>query len=272
VVPRATELVKMAANKVGDAMGSHQSLPSASDPIVQPAVGSPSVQSSPVSASISLKKRIAVLEVKDNGLTLPLSNKLERIGGGLLLDHHDPSFLAKYSALSDMTDWSVVSVRLQQEFDTNVLLLVWAPDTIVPGKTLLGAVYDGLSGSLVRTVVVQIPSYNQTDLAAQSSAVSDALDEMAGKLKAVIAFLPWHGRVVSVENDRIYINAGREAGLTIGQLLKVYRGGKVIPGVGFATGERVATVQVSGFVGANGAYGVVKDGRGVQAKDMIAVE
>jgi hypothetical protein len=75
-----------------------------------------------------------------------------------------------------------------------------------------------------------------------------------------------------VENDRIYINAGREAGLTIGQLLKVYRGGKVIPGVGFATGERVATVQVSGFVGANGAYGVVKDGRGVQAKDMIAVE
>jgi hypothetical protein len=75
-----------------------------------------------------------------------------------------------------------------------------------------------------------------------------------------------------VGNGRVYVNAGSEAGLRIGQVLKVYRGGKAVPGVGFVPGEEVATVEIRGFAGVNGAYGIVKDGKGVQADDMIAVE
>ncbi len=81
-----------------------------------------------------------------------------------------------------------------------------------------------------------------------------------------------YGKVAAVEGDRAYINAGKEAGLKMGQLLRVYHGGKVVAGLGFAPGERIAVLEVAGFIGTNGAYGVVKEGKGVQANDLVAIE
>jgi hypothetical protein len=46
----------------------------------------------------------------------------------------------------------------------------------------------------------------------------------------------------------------------------------VIPGLGFAPGERIATLEISGFIGADGAYGIVRDGKDVQVNDLVAVE
>lgn len=261
LVPRATDLVKKVADKVTG------SLQASDNTTASLAAGAPEHA---VSASNLLKKRIAVLEVKENGLQLPLSNRLE--GSGILLDQHQPAFLAKRSELLEMADLSAASRRLQREFDSDVSIFISAPDLIAPGKTILGALYDGFSGDLVRTVEVQIQPYNITDPAAQKGALGVALDEMAVKLKAVAALLPWHGSVVSVQGDRVYLDAGREAGLALGQKIKVYRGGKVIPGVGFTPGEPVATVVINGFVGANSAYGKIKDGNVVQAKDLIVVE
>jgi hypothetical protein len=274
-VPRGTELVKKGYDKVSEAMSSPKPVTGES------AVAAPATQAQPVPvpvsaqplpATVSLKSRIAVLEAKDNGLILPLSNKLERLGAGILLDHHQPSFPAKYSDLSNMADWSAVSVRLQQEFGATISVFIWVPDQVAPGKVILATVYDGLGGGVVKTVVAQIPSYAPTDPAAQNTAQDAALDEIAGKLKAVTALLPWYGKVVAVGNGRVYINAGSEAGLRVGQILKVYRGGKAVLGVGFTPGEQVATVEIKGFAGVNGAYGVVKDGKGARADDLIAVE
>ncbi|MDR3578947.1 MAG: hypothetical protein P4L44_03175 [Oryzomonas sp.] len=274
-VPRATELVKKGVEKVSEAM-SNSKPASGESAVTAPATQAlpvpVPVSAQPLPATVPLKSRMAVLEAKDNGLILPLSNKLEHFGAGILLDHQQPSFLAKYSDLSNMADWPAVSVRLQQEFGTTVSVFVWVPDQVAPGKTILGTVYDGLSGGVVKTVVAQIPSYAPTDPAARNAALDVALDELAGKLKAVSALLPWYGKVVAVGNGRVYVNAGSEAGLRVGQVLKVYRGGKAVPGVGFVPGEQVATVEIRGFAGVNGAYGVIKDGKGVQAEDMIAVE
>jgi hypothetical protein len=275
-VPRASVLVEKGASKLSEVMGSSKpdsnevaSAPASSQ--VQPVPAVVPVQTPQL--NISPKRRIAVLEVKDNGLILPLSNKLEHLEAGILLDRHLPSFMGKYSAFPDRSDWGAFSVRMQREFGANVSVFVSAPDRIAPGKIILGAVYDGFSGYLVRTVEAQMPSYTPpADPSSPSSALNVALDELAGKLKSVIAFLPWYGRVVSVDNDRVYINAGSETGLKLGQLLKVYRGGKVVPGVGFALGERVAIVEIRGFVGADGAFGVVKEGKTVQVDDLIAVE
>jgi hypothetical protein len=274
-VPRATELVKKGYDKVSEAMSSSNPVPNGSAVTTPATLAQPvpaPVPAQPLPATAPLKSRIAVLEAKDNSLILPLSDKLERLGAGILLDHQQPSFLAKYSDLSNMADWSAVSVRLQQEFGATISVFVWVPDQVAPGKIILGTVYDGLSGGVVKTVVAQIPSYTPTGPAAQNAARDAALDEMAGKLKTVTALLPWYGKVVAVGNGRVYINAGSEAGLRVGQMLKVYRGGKAVPGVGFVPGEQVATVEIKGFAGVNGAYGVVKDGKEVQADDMIAVE
>jgi hypothetical protein len=76
---------------------------------------------------------------------------------------------------------------------------------------------------------------------------------------------------VAIEADRIYINAGHEAGINLAQKLTVYRGGKVVQGLGFAPGTAVGTVVVSGFVGSNGAIAVAKDGVLIHSTDIIAV-
>lgn len=269
-VPRAAQVVKKGFSKMSDAMGGSTSASPAAPQVQSAPIAVPAPEQHPA-VTTSLKNRIALVEVKDNGLILPLSTRLERLGTGILLDRHQPASTAE-PASSSMTDWGAVSVHMNHELDAIVTVFVWAPDRVGPGKTLLGAVYDGLSGGPVRTVFAQIPSYAPADPAAQTAAVGVALDELAGRLKTALALLPWYGKVISVENDRVYINAGSEAGLRRGQLLSVYRGSKVVPGVGFALGDRVATLELRGLVGANGAYGVIRDGNGVQADDTVAVE
>ena len=272
-VPRATDLIKKGFSKMTAA--SDVSQPAANVPASATTV-LPSVQTvqpvasvQPLPVSIPLKNLIAVLDVKESGLLLPLSNKLETLGGGILLDHHDPSFMAKHSTFSNMTDRGDVSQRMQQEFGAIVSVFVSGPDRIAPGKIILGSVYDGLSGKIVRTVEAQIPDYSLNDPAAQNAALAVALDGLAGRLKSVIAFLPWRGKIVTIEKDHIFINAGSEAGVRLGQLLKVYRDGKVIPGVGFVLGDQVATVEIRGLVGANSAYGVVTDGKVPHVNDIV---
>ena len=86
------------------------------------------------------------------------------------------------------------------------------------------------------------------------------------------ALIPHFGLVVAVEGEKVYFNLGREDRITQGQKLKVYRGGTVIEGLGLAPGEPKGTVEVMGFVGTRGGYGLVRQGGPVQTNDLIGVE
>lgn len=274
--PRGGELVKKGYEKVMGspqtaAAGAPQVAPQAPAPVM---VGQQTVNPAPqpVLAPIPLKSRIAVLESGENGLLLPLMDRMRSCAAGVLLDPGQPAFLAKYSTVTNQAERAAFAVRLQQEYGATVAVFVAAPDQVAPGKTVQGEIYDGMGSGLVRTVTAVIPSYAPADGAAREAAQGKALAELTERVREVVALLPWYGKVVAVEGDRVYINAGREAGLRVGQILRIERPGKVVAGLGFAPGERVATLEVGGFVGTNGAYGVIKEGKGVQANDIIAVE
>ena len=81
---------------------------------------------------------------------------------------------------------------------------------------------------------------------------------------------PWYGKVFAVEGQRVYLNAGRESGLQIGQKVKVYQGGKVIAGIGFDPGKEIATLEIAGFIGTNGSYGAVKEGQSISVSDTVS--
>lgn len=85
-------------------------------------------------------------------------------------------------------------------------------------------------------------------------------------------FIPRFGLVVGVDGDRVYFNLGREAGITPFQKLKVYRGGTVVEGLGLAPGELVATIEVQGFVGTGGGYGLIKQGGQLRVNDLVGAE
>lgn len=84
--------------------------------------------------------------------------------------------------------------------------------------------------------------------------------------------VPHFGLVVALEGTRIYFNLGREDGIAPGQKLKVYRGGTVVKGLGLAPGETVGELEVQGYVGSNGAWGVMKQGGAARNSDLVGFE
>ncbi len=276
-IPRGGVLVKKGFERVA---GTKEAAPHEEVPVtvaqqpVPAAVAAPVIVPAPQPAAvpIHLKSRIAVLESGGNGLLLPLSNRISTASAGILVDNHQVAFLAKNAAMASQAEQGAFALRLQQEYGANAAVFVSAPDLIAPGKYVQGAVYDCLGGVLVRTVSARIPQYAVADNAARDAALETALTELAAQVKYVVGLLPWYGKVAALEGDRAYINAGRESGIRIGQAVRVYHRGKVIPGLGFAPGERIATLEISGFIGADGAYGILRDGKDVQVNDLVAVE
>jgi hypothetical protein len=84
--------------------------------------------------------------------------------------------------------------------------------------------------------------------------------------------VPRFGLVVALDGEKVFFNLGRDSGITPSQKLKVYRGGTVIEGLGLAPGELVATIEVQGFVGTNGGYGLVKQGGPLRINDLVGAE
>ncbi len=275
-VPRGKELVKQGAEQLLHA--DKQSAPQEGSPARQqtasatapsPAAGRVAVAVEPAPA---VKSRIALLELGQNGLVHPLNEDLRRAAIGVMLDPAQAAFLAQYATITNQAEKGAFAKRLQQDYGVNVVVYVTAPDGAAPGKTLTAEVFDAMGGGLLRRLDAAIPPFAAADQAARDAAVAKALTTLTGGIKDLVALLPWYGRITAVEGNRAYIAAGREVGLRVGQVLKVYHDGKFVDGLGFAPGEQVGTLQIGGFVGPNGSFAAIKEGQGVRAADVVSVE
>jgi len=219
----------------------------------------------------AVKSRIVALEVGRNGLLLPFREKLKSTSAGILLEPGQGS-IGSYGSVSSQAERLSLSKLLYQDLNSNLVLFIMAPDQIAPGKKFVVEIYDGMGGGVLREVEAIIPAYGAADQAARDAAVASALASVTGKVRDVVALVPWYGRIVTIDGERVYINAGKEAGINIGQELKIFRGGKFVAGLGFAPDEMIGTLKIQGFAGPNGAYGVVKDGQPVRVTDLVASE
>ena len=218
-----------------------------------------------------IKSRIVALEVGRNGLLLPFQEKLKSASAGILLEP-DQGSIGSYGLITSQAERLALSKRLYQDLSSNLVLFIMAPDQVAPGKKFMVEIHDGMGGGVLREVDAIIPAYDAADRAARDAAVVSTLSSVTGKVKEVVALVPWYGRIVAMDGERVYINAGKEAGITIGQELKIFRGGKFVAGLGFAPDEMIGTLKIQGFAGLNGAYGVVKNGQHVRITDLVAGE
>ena len=221
---------------------------------------------------VALKHRMVIIEIGQNGLTQPLQEQLRRAGVAIMADPAQAAFLAQSATLAGPDGKSGFAVRLQQEYNVNEVIFVSAADGPAPGKTVAAEVYDTMGGGLLRGYDAVIPTYKTTDQAARDAAVAEALAGIAARVKELTPLLPWYSRISSVNGNRAFISAGKEAGLRIGQTLKVYRSGKFLKGVGYAPGSKIGMLEVDGFVGPNGAFCAIKDGQGIEAADVVSAE
>ena len=146
----------------------------------------------------------------------------------------------------------------------NAPATIWVPRSYVEsgpprGGELAKRSYNAIMGT-------GTPAANKT---AQAGAAPTGIAAVGGKPAHIVATF---GLIAAVDNEKIFFNLGQEAGIVKGQKLKVYRGGTVVEGLGLAPGENVATVEVVGFVGTRGGYGIVKQGGPVQTNDLIGAE
>lgn len=87
--------------------------------------------------------------------------------------------------------------------------------------------------------------------------------------------LDWMGRVAKIIGTRIYINAGRNSGLNLGDILKVITEGQEIYDpesgalIGMSDGEVKGTLEVVDYFGADGAVCILHSGGAVTEGDFV---
>ena len=85
----------------------------------------------------------------------------------------------------------------------------------------------------------------------------------------------WVGRVAKIIGNKIYINAGRNSGMQVGDILKVITEGQEIFDpetgalVGVSKGQLKGTIEVVEYFGPDGSVAVVHSGGSVQEGDFV---
>jgi len=117
-------------------------------------------------------------------------------------------------------------------------------------------------------------NYDQTlSENALRSAIVQLFDNMIQRMSEV----PWTGKVAAVDSENIYINAGTETGLKIGEILTVYRPGKEIIdpdtklSMGF-TRTKVGQIIIESYFGKNGSIAKKISGDKIMQNDIVTYE
>lgn len=276
-VPRGGELIEKGYDSLRENIagsGSPQQAPqqaAASAPTVS-AVAAP--VATPVSAATAprVRNRIFTVEIGQNGLLARFNEELRKAPAEIMIDPTRAAFVARYAAVATPSERAALAVKLQEDFGANLVFFISAAEGISSGSMVSVEIFECNGGTLVRSINAEIQPFTPADKAARDAALSATVRNLAEQVRDVVRLVPWYGKVVTVEGERVYINAGKESGLVLGRTLNVYRGGKVMEKLGFAPGQRTGILEITGYVGTDSAFGIVKQGAKAQAGDLVGIE
>jgi len=146
---------------------------------------------------------------------------------------------------------------------------------------LKGEIREGFTGqalSLLSAKGTQTGSGSQEALA-RVEALKQASDQLSTAILKKAVEYEWSARVLSVEDGRVRINAGRRSGLQEGDLLRVFKsdGQEVYhPAtklfVGLDLGDSKGKVRVTDFFGADAAIAKITEGSGFAPNDLLKLD
>ena len=106
------------------------------------------------------------------------------------------------------------------------------------------------------------------------AAITKFMDNLIQQLQST----EWSGRIAKVSGSTVYINAGKDVGLEIGNLLRVYSLGEEIYDpqtrvlLGREEGPLKAELIVTGYVDANLTKATIKSGTGLTVNDVVKLK
>lgn len=97
-------------------------------------------------------------------------------------------------------------------------------------------------------------------------AIDLTLSELSRDLSRELESMNWSCRVVKIEGDEIYLNAGKLTGLKVGDILEVFR-----PDENGSRGEPKGRIRISGFLGIDGSTGTPIGTRKPDLRDIVTL-
>lgn len=142
-------------------------------------------------------------------------------------------------------------------------------------------IYNTDTGTLMRQLSGRNPvflSREKGDLSSEKAkikAIDLSIEIIAEDMLKTILSLDWHARIASIENGRVYINAGRLSGLEKGSILEAYAPGQQIldsrtkSPLGTAKGTYKGELEVVELFGVDASWAKPKKGGAFSATDMV---
>jgi hypothetical protein len=95
------------------------------------------------------------------------------------------------------------------------------------------------------------------------------------KIAELASKLDWVGRVAKIIGNKVYLNAGRDSGINIGDILKIITEGQEIFDpetgalIGMSKGDMKGTIEVIDYFGTDGAIAILHSGGQVLEGDFV---
>lgn len=135
---------------------------------------------------------------------------------------------------------------------------------------------ESKKGLTVDTQQFSFENQNEFDESLVGKATRKAIEEIMTKLGGQMGSLPWQAKVIKVADNLVYINAGSEAGLKVGDALEVISKGEELidPDTGLSLGaeeSKVGVIEVSDNSIGNGKASkcIIKSGGGFKPGDLV---
>lgn len=115
----------------------------------------------------------------------------------------------------------------------------------------------------------------QDDPGAVQYVVEVAFEKTIPILMEALQKFSWEGRVALVRGERVYLNAGRQSGLNIGDVLRIVESQEEVYDpensqfIGNIKGRMKGTVEVMSYFGNDGAVTTVHSGSGFKENDLV---
>ncbi len=106
-------------------------------------------------------------------------------------------------------------------------------------------------------------------------AVRVAVRKAIPKVVELASKLDWVGRVAKIIGNKIYLNAGRESGINIGDILKIITEGTEIYDpesgalIGISKGDMKGTIEIVDYFGSDGSIAILHSGGQVLEGDFV---
>lgn len=144
--------------------------------------------------------------------------------------------------------------------------------------------YNTDTGALMKQLAGRNPvflSREKGDLSSEKAkirALDLSIEIIADDLLKSILSLDWHARIASIENDKVYINAGRLSGLEKGGIIEVYSPGEEVVdpktnmSLGRTKGAYRGELEVVELFGVDASWAKIKKGSNFTASDQVYIK